>query len=59
MFQSGLSLGDVLRALESETEKIAAAASIEKLLSLGAPFFSQEASADCFRNPTKWESDER
>jgi hypothetical protein len=41
LFQSGLSLGDVLQALECETEKTAVSASIEKLLLLGAPFFSR------------------
>lgn len=43
MFKSGLSLGSVLQALECETAKTAASTSIEKLLLLGAPFFSPDA----------------
>lgn len=43
MFRSGLSLGTILQALECATKKTAASASIEKLLLLGAPFFSPDA----------------
>ena len=43
LFRSGLSLGSVLQALECETKKSAALASIEKLLLSGAPFFSPDA----------------
>lgn len=42
LFQGGLSLGEVLQSFESESEKIASSTSIQKLLLLGAPFFSPE-----------------
>ena len=53
MFRNGLSVEEVLQALECAAEKTAASASIEKLLMLGAPFFKPGAPEDRFRHATK------
>jgi hypothetical protein len=41
LFQSGLSLGDVLLTFECETQKTDASSGIEKLLLMGAPFSAE------------------
>ncbi|MGB8890224.1 MAG: hypothetical protein WCC87_26095 [Candidatus Korobacteraceae bacterium] len=53
MFQSGLSLEDILNTLDSETDKLAATVSVDGLLSLGVPFFCHTLSGDRLLNLAK------
>jgi hypothetical protein len=42
MFRGGQPLGDILQVLQSDAEKIAARASVERLLLSGAPFTAKD-----------------